>query len=544
MKTLTLRDYQKDALESLEKAWVTGMKRPAVVLPTGMGKTVIFAEVIRRTAEAGQRALVLAHRDELCGQAEEKIEDALTGANIGVIKAERNEWRDRDVVIGSVQTLGRPNRLADVPRDAFDVVIVDECHHAAAAGYLRILKHFGCFDVDSTARACGFTATMTRGDNKGLGAVWEEVVCTRDIMDGIAGGYLVNPRGYMITVDGLDLASVTRTAGDYQNGSLGDAMIEAGAPKAAAEAYLEHGRREDGTLRPGILFAPSKAATRAFAEAFNAAGIPTAIVLGETSKDERKAIYADTKSGKNTVIASCSVLTEGFDLPEVEIAVIARPTSNEGLYVQMVGRVLRPAPWAGKKDAIILDLVGVSGRIRLAGRINLSKRLGVEPKDGETLVEAVNREIVEKHLASGQLAKPSETVAIDLFHTSSSCWLRTYKGVWFVPTREHIYFLWPTTDGNYIVGRCPSKTTRGGQWLNNKRAYPQAAAMAWAEDAAKDEDPSIARRSSSWRKTGRASDAQKGVLNRARLAYDPAISKNDAANMISIHFASRLLDPR
>lgn len=544
MKTLTLRDYQKDAILSLTKAWESGMQRPAVVLPTGMGKTVIFAEIIKRAVESGHRPLVMAHRDELVSQAVEKIEDALTGANIGIIKATRNEYEGRDVVVGSMQTLGRPVRLAAVPSDAFDLVIIDECHHAAADGYMRILKHFGCFDPERGSRAAGFTATMTRGDSRGLGVVWQDVVCTRDIMDGITGGYLVNPRGYMVTVDGLDLASVARAAGDFRDGSLGDAMIEAGAPKAAAEAYHEHGTRADGTLRPGILFASTKAATQAFADEFNAAGIPTAVVLGETPKDDRKAIYAATKAGTNIVIASCSVLTEGFDLPEVEIAVIARPTSNEGLYVQMVGRVLRPAPWAGKTEATILDIVGVSGRIRLAGRINLSKRLGIAPEDGESLVEAANREAQEKCLVAGTLVQPSETVAIDLFHQSSSAWLKTYKGVWFIPTRDHTYFLWPTSDGKYSVGRCGTYTTKGGQWLNGKRAYPQDAAMAWAEDAAGGEDPSIASRSSSWRKRGRASDAQKAHLARCGIEFDPAISKNDASNMISIYLASKLLDPR
>ena len=500
--------------------------------------TVIFTHLIQRLTIAGRRVLILVDREELVDQTGRQLLSACPGLAFGVVKAERNDWA-HPVVIGSVQTLRRVNRLEQIPNDQFDVTIVDECDLAAAEGYLRILTYFGCFTPESGHRAYGFTATMSREDNRGLGGVWDDVVFRRDILDMIKLGHLSDVRGLQVTLDDLDLSAVARAAGDYQDGSLGDAMVNAGAGPVIATSYLEHARRDDGTLKRGIGFAPTIAAATAFHQAFVEAGIPSELVIGSTSTEDRQLIYKRTRSGDNIMIWSVGVLTRGFDLPEIEMCVIARPTSSRALYVQMVGRVLRPAPWIGKTVATVLDVVGVSSKIPLCGMVDLSETVIPEPKQGETLIEAaIRKEIEEGRKPSKQLTGRLAAEQVDLFHRSDSMWLQSYKGVWFIPTRKYTYFLWPCANGNYRVGRAETYGARG-TWLPGD--FPVETARSWAEQYASQEDSSVAGRKSAWRKKkDPPSEAQMGLLERYNLPVPE--TKNEASNLISIHIASRWLD--
>lgn len=544
MTGLKLRPYQVETITAVEQAWQDG-RRPAVVLPTGMGKTVAFTQLMA----THQPALCLVHRDELVKQTLAKLHALAPGVPAGVVKAERNEWR-HDLVVASVQTLGRQDRLDLVPKDRFDTIIVDECHHAAAGSYRRILDHFD-------ARYAGFTATLSRGDSKGLGDVFDEVAYRKDILFGIMNGYLVDPRGVQVTIDSLDLASVARSRGDYQDGDLGRAMVSSGACSRTAEAYLEHARRPDGSLMQGALFAPTVLAAEAFAEAFNDAGIPTEVIVGETSEDERRAIYQRVLDRKTLVLASCMVLTEGFDMPQLECAVIARPTSHAGLYVQMVGRVLRPYP--GKTGALVLDIVGVAGRHRLAGLIDLTETK-VTPAPGEGLAAAVEREEREA-VERGELVGQLHARAVDLFASSRSAWLRTAGGVMFIPTRHGYVFLshdWreDAEPDSWLIGKTGTQYQRKGGprrhmdspgpvqpneygWLRSGLGLELA--MAFAEGIAEELDPSVSSKSASWRKRRTApSESQVGLLQ--RYGIEVPETKDEASNLLSIHYASRVLD--
>jgi superfamily II DNA or RNA helicase len=545
VKTLKLRKYQTEAIDQLTLAWASGVKRPSVVLPTGMGKTVIFAELIRRTIGEGRRPIVLVHRDELAKQTVKKIEEAAPGVRVGVIKAERHEMVNVDVIVASVQTLGRQARLDRTPSGIADLVIIDECHHASADSYLRILKHFGCFEPSSGAVACGFTATMQRGDEKNLSAVWDKVVYRKDIMYGILHGFLVDVRGKTVKLPTMDLSEVGYSAGDYQEGSLGEALEEAGAPKSTAEAYHEYATRPDGTLRPGILFAPTVASAESFAAEFCSQGIPTEVVTGTTPIEDRELIYKRARAGETKVIASCMVLTEGFDMPEMEVAVIARLTARAGLYIQMVGRVLRPAPWTGKTEALVIDVVGVSERHALASLADLSESK-VKPKPDESLAEAKERQDAEaESIKAGKQHRASKTGDVDLFKRSKSAWLQSKGGRWFIPTRVATVFLWEQEDGTFKVGRTKDNyTMKGGSWLV-EGSFTLEMAMAWAEQEAADLDPSVSSRSASWRtRSAKPSDAQKGQLAKCRITFDDTMTKAEASDLLSIHYASRLLDPR
>ena len=364
--TFQLRDYQVEACEAVVEAWDRGIQRPAIVLATGLGKTVVMAQLVADCVTAGTcKPVILVHRDELVRQTVDKLlpHAIENGYTVGVIQAAKHEV-DAEIVVASVQTLTR--RLGhgkkSVPANRFDLIITDECHHAAAESYLRIYDHFGGRDEGpraGRAKMLGVTATLARGDGVPLGHVWQEVCFERDIVFGIAEGRLVKPRSYTAQIEGLDLDGVRNQHGDYSDSDLGARMIKAGAP--IAQAILQYGRKADGTLRRGITFAPTVACAQGWVNDFNAAGIVSKLVVGDTEHDIRQAIYRATHSGVIDMIVSVMCLTEGFDLPAVELAVIGRPTKKLPLYIQMVGRVLRPSELTEKEDAVILDITGLNG---------------------------------------------------------------------------------------------------------------------------------------------------------------------------------------
>lgn len=527
---LELRDYQREATAAVHDAWRRGVSRAAVELPTGSGKTVIFAEMAREAHSRGSRPVVLVHRDELVRQAADKLHSAMPDAVIGKIQASHNAV-DADVLVASVPTLARLRRRDQLTN--VGTIIVDEAHHAMAPTYRAILDHYGSFNGLPTS---GWSATMSRGDGKGLGDVWEEIVYEKDILWMIQNGFLVDVRGKKITVDGLNLAEVARSRGDMQEGDLGKQLLSVGAGEHIAKGYLEHaeGRR-------GVLFAPTVESAASFAESMNDAGIPTETIFGYTDLETRQDTYERFRSGETQVLSNCMVLTEGWDAPWAEVAVIARPTESVGLYVQMAGRVLRP--WPGKKDALILDVVGVTSKHILASVQNLSKTK-VDPEEGESLKEAELREQKEKTAGwAGSAEGDRVAVEVDLFGRSRSAWLQTYAKVWFIPTREHVYFLWPKRTGHFDVGRCSNKSTSDGIWLAKDVTLEYG--MAWAEQEALKEDPSVSQRTAPWRvKKQQPSIAQLGVASRARIPVSSTDTKSTVSDKLSVHFTSRLLDPK
>lgn len=530
-RALKLRKYQDQAINAVVSAWTQGILRPAIVMATGLGKTRTFTELASIEASRGGKVLILVHRDELAQQTLATIRAFDPSLSVGLVKAEHREVYAK-VVVGSVQTLARQRRREEL--DGVTLVIVDEAHHAAARSYLDVLEHYGCF---RDTRALGVTATMSRSDDRGLGDVWQDVVFKRDILFGIRDGYLVDVRGKAVEVEGLDLASVAKSRGDYQDGALGDAMLACDAAEAIAQAY-----KENAADRQGVLFAPTVATAQAFAEALTAAGIPAETVTGATSLEDRALIYKRVRHGDTQVLSNCMVLTEGFDMPQLSCGVIARPTQSQGLYIQMAGRVLRTHP--GKKDALLLDVVGVTARMGLRSIVDLTET-GVKPGEGESLAEAIEREAAERRDLETATAIRLQTLAtreVDLFQQSHAAWLQTRKGVWFVPTREHTYFLWPDGDeGAFKIGKCGVYSARGGEWLMDGLSLDLA--MSWAEQFAEEEDPMVASRNASWRKKkARPSEAQLGHAVRLGIQLADGLSKNELSNQISIHHASAILD--
>lgn len=525
-ETFKPRPYQSAAINALVKGWKSPQNRLAVVLPTGAGKTIVFANLILTVLpKLKGRVLVIAHREELLAQAAEKIRAVAPHLRVGTVKAERDEHLDVDVIVASIQTLAverRRRAITDI-----GMVIVDECHHAAASSYMEVLEYFGAWRGLPVA---GFTATLTR-QHGGLAEVWEDVVYRMDILDLIAEKHLVDVRGKRVTVPGLDLDKVKSSRGDLQDGQLGQAIEESGAAQIVAEAYGEH-----AADRPGVVFTPTVASAKAMADAMSGAGITTGVVYGDMPKDVRTSTLAAYKAGDLQVLANCMVLTEGFDAPWTSCVVIARPTQSAGLYVQMAGRALRLHP--GKKDALLLDVMGASTRHKLASIVDLTDRKLGEPKDEQTLTEAVEEEEENARLQVGKV----EWADVDLFHTSEVSWLRTAGGTWFIPAGSTVYFLAPGTQPGLYRIRSWSKDT--GQIRvapDPDDEQPQEYSMLRAELFAKRRASQLSLREARWR-LGQPSSKQLGLCRHLRIPTSVTWTAGDVADALDIHTASSGID--
>lgn len=522
MALLKLRDYQVTAIDAAWKSQDEEIGRYLVVLPTGAGKTVVFAHMCEQWVRTRRSVvLILVHRDELIRQTVEKLHSVAPQLRVGVVQASRAEVRDVDVIVASVPTLARAHRRAELP--PIGLVVVDEAHHAVAPSYRAVLDHVGAVPV------LGFTATPARGDAQGLGKVWERIVFTRSIEWMIAKGFLVDVRCLSVEVPGLDLSGVRSESGDLAAGGVADALRAANAGEKIAEAYVEH-----ASDRQGAIFAPDVATARDFAESFKDKGIATEVVVGSTPIEERQLIYKRVRAGEVQVLSSAMVLTEGFDMPQLSCGVIARKTKSAPLFIQMVGRFLRPSHDTGKTDALILDVAGIAGKHRLASIADLTTD-GVTPEPGESIGEAIIREARE----AGRLDE-LKFKEISLFGASPVNWLRTRNGIRFVQTRNHTFFLLRNGDGTYRVGQCGASSTHGGFYHHD--AITLEYGLSLVEQLAIDDDPSIASRDSAWRKGNRKPSPMQ-IEFATKLGIDPTeLNKRDLSDAISVMLVSRLLD--
>lgn len=531
------RDYQVEAIRATFDAWGRGVQRPAVVAATGLGKTVTFAHVINEwlLTNSRKRAVVLVHRDELARQAMGKLKSVAPHLNAGVVKAGENEV-DTHVIVGSVQTLVRPNRREQL-RDV-GLVVVDECHHATARSYLDVMDHFGCFR-EGGAVALGVTATMKRADGIGLGQVWQEIVHERDTVWGIRHGYLVDVEGKRVHVDDMDMRAVRTSAGDYRAADLGDAFEDSSAPQVIAKAYQEH-----AADRPGVAFTPTVATAHQLADVMTEAGIEAKAIDGTMASADRAAVLRGHERGDVQVVTNCAVLTEGWDSPATEVCVVARNTQSAPLYVQMVGRVLRPNPAKASKRALVLDVVGVAAKHSLAGMSTLA---GVDLADGETLLEAKER--VEAELAAmDETADPfaprrvEHVVAedVDLFHGSRFVWGATVGGVRFISAGESYVVLIPEASGAYGVAQL-SKRGTGSRWVEREIA-DLGYAMAWGEERAESVGSEVlTQKDRAWRSKP-ATVKAKDLARKLDLIFDEKVRGGVLADQIDQVFATRRID--
>jgi hypothetical protein len=414
--------------------------------------------------------------------------------------------------------------------DHIHTVILDEAHHAVASTWRAVLEDLGAFSEDGPL-CVGFTATPERADGKALGDLFPKVVYQRSILEMIEAGYLVDVRGLRVRLEGLDLRTVKRVAGDYQDGDLGRALENADAPTHAVCAYLEHAEG-----RKAIVFTPTVNLAVGMADAFRTAGVPAGWVSGTMPLSERRAALSLFQSGELRVVANAMVLTEGFDEPSCDCIIVARPTRSHGLYVQQVGRGTRPYP--GKDDLLVLDLVGASEDNRLQTVVDLVGRdAGVSPFDGESLLEAIARgkreELEAVELADARI----RAEVVDLFGRSLLHWLE------LGPNR----YLLPLGDGSLLLERSGeqwavrSRVKRGETsrartiWVGSDLGYAQGMGEDYARRVGAG---GLVNARARWREEP-ATPKQLWHLRRSRIPVPVGLTKGHAADLLSVAFAQK-----
>jgi superfamily II DNA or RNA helicase len=331
---IQLRDYQEALLQGIFEQWKSA-PRVMAQLPTGGGKTVIFSAIAQEFARHGDRVLVLAHREELITQAAAKLE-TVTGKPVGIIKAGYAPNPLFPIQVASVQSLIR--RLRDWPD--FGLIVTDEAHHSTAKTYRKILEAYdGAYQL-------GVTATPIRTDGSGFVDLFDSLVSGPTVKELIDLGHL--SRFKMLAAKPMETKGVRTVAGDYSSAGLAKANNVVKLSGDLVEAYRHH-----CPDRRCLVFAISVAYSQAIAARYTAAGIPAIHLDGETPSDIRKEALARFAEGEIKVISNCGLFGEGLDIPALEAVQIARPTKSLGLWLQMAGRALRPAP--GKDFAILLD---------------------------------------------------------------------------------------------------------------------------------------------------------------------------------------------
>lgn len=324
-----LRHYQRDTLSEVSALLHTGPTKIVLVMPTGAGKTTIANYMLEHTKK---RVLVLAHRDELV----DMISSGLS-VDHAVIKAGM-PITDARIQVGMMQTVAK--RLDKMP--GFDWVISDECHLALCPTWIQILHHY------DHAWQLGMSATPCRLDGKGLGEIYQQIVYGPSIKELTSSGYLVPCRVYSAAK--ID-TSVLRKTREYNLEQAADLLNRS----AITGDVIGHFRRLAGNRRT-IVFCSSRAHADSVAAEFQAAGISAVNVDGTYSKTERKKRIDWFRSGLIQVLCNVDLLTTGFDCPEISAAILLRPTQSLALFLQMIGRILRPHP--SKRDAVLIDHVG------------------------------------------------------------------------------------------------------------------------------------------------------------------------------------------
>ncbi len=336
---MELRPYQQEAREKISEEWDSGNRKTLLVLPTGCGKTVVFAKVAEDQVREGKKVLVLAHRGELLQQASDKIY-SVTGLMTAVEKAEETcigSWYQ--IVVGSVQSMMRENRLKQFSEDYFGTIIVDEAHHILSDGYQRVMEHF------PQANILGVTATPDRGDMKNLGQFFDTLAYEYTLPRAIKEGYLSPIKALTVPLK-LDLSAVKISQGDFSVGDIGTALDP--YLEQIADVMLEH-----CWDRKTVVFLPLIKTSQKFCAILRKKGFSAAEVNGESVDRAEKLAAFDR--GEYNVLCNSMLLTEGWDCPSVDCIIVLRPTKIRSLYCQMVGRGTRLHP--GKDHLLLLDFL-------------------------------------------------------------------------------------------------------------------------------------------------------------------------------------------
>ena len=525
MPTITMRPYQQTCIERVLAVY---QQRPhggktLIVLPTGGGKTIVFVEIAR---QLGLNTLIIAHRQELLQQAADKFLMVDPLARIGQVGAGRHEY-GAPITIASVQTISRPEHLKALQRFGYGLVIIDECHHSAAAGYQAVL------DALPNAFVLGVTATPDRLDKQSVEGIFGEPVFKASIIDMVEQGYLCDLRAIAVRTS-TSLDSVHTQAGDFNLEELEEVIDTPERNQRIVTSYLEHCRG-----RQSLCFAVTIAHAENLATAFQKAGVKAAVVSSETPPEQRKHILHDYERGELEVVCNCGVLTEGYDAPQTSCVIMARPTKSRALFVQCIGRGTRLAP--GKQDCIILDITDNCLRHRIEP-ITLNKALGKLLLDGESITEAKEREEREKKERTARISQRGHDLAVNILARMD--WQRQKNGTYLleIGSQKHAIMLIPSDekDGYYSVWAKLAPTFTPQQWV-------QDAPLTWAQEHAEikarllqsDEKKVILVDSTAPWRVQPASIKQIYLLRKFGIEHNATITSGEASDLIGKEMDAR-----
>jgi len=388
------RDYQIEALNALKEGRLRGARRQLVALPTGSGKTIVAAYDIKRVAKGtGLGTIFIAHRDELIQQPAQKIPMVWEDAKIGRVKAEANQL-GLPVTIASVQTIQNPKRLQQlVDAQPYALLYIDEAHHATADSYKRIIN--GLTEANPDICIVGLTATPVRADGTRMATVFNEVTYQRTMLDLIESGYLSDLELEQVPLN-VSIDGVPKSDGDLKPSEVRRILTKPEIMSSMVAAW-----KANASPRRTIAFTVDVEHAHQLSATFKASGVKAEVIFGDMPTELRRQRLIDFQSGKLEVLVNCQILTEGFDdialedAPPLSCIMLARPTLSQSLYIQQLGRGLRPSP--DKENCLVLDFAYNSSRHHI---VQLPHLFGMEelPKLGAK--KKATGEIQEKHIPS------------------------------------------------------------------------------------------------------------------------------------------------
>lgn len=391
-----LRPYQEATLDAIRAAYITGVRRQLISLATGTGKTVIFSNLDRKVQDIlpGQ-TLVLAHREELIKQAQEKIAHWNPGLSVGIEMAGDYADTNSDVIVSSVATLGRKvsKRRERFNWDSVTKCVCDEAHHSTASTYTTIFQEAGFLREGTDKLLLGVTATANRADGTPLAKVYDKITYNYSMRSAIEDGWLVDVRGVRVNTN-VDLSKIHTVGGDFAQDELADAVNNEPRNQMVVKAWLDSAKN-----RQTVVFTVDIKHAVDLAAMYKAHGIKAEALWGADPKRAEK--LARHRAGDIQVLTNCGVLTEGYDDWGISCVTLARPTKSSSLFTQMVGRGTRLQDgtgnlltWKGpllKKDCLMIDVVDASSRHSL---ITLPSLLGMSASidlNGESVIKSVKK---------------------------------------------------------------------------------------------------------------------------------------------------------
>lgn len=468
-----LRPYQTEALAAVKKSYLVGLHQQVLVLATGLGKTVLAAHLpatMKGTLDG--QTLFVAHRSELLDQAIEKMRLYNPGLKIDKEMAEHRADPDADVIVASVQTLGRKGtkRADRFNWDNVDKIIIDEVQHGVADSYLNLLETVGAIDPTKNKLLIGLTATPGRADGKALAQVYKTISYSYGLRKAVEDGYLCEPHGIRVRTD-TSLDKVHTTAGDFNAEELSDTI---NTPER--NALVVRVWKEQAAGLQTIGFTASIQHAVDLAAAFVAHGVKAEAAWG--ADGDRAAKLARYKNKETTVILNCNLLSEGYDSPATACILLTSPTKSPVVYTQRVGRGTRLYP--GKDKCLVLDFVDLSTRhslITLPTLMGLSASLDLR---GQGVVQAIKKlEDAQKEYQNVDFSKLTDitqlkayTESVDLFSVrflpevesnSQLCWHPAANGgyVMLLPNNDEVRIRQNLLDKFEVAGYIKGKKYKG-----------------------------------------------------------------------------------